>query len=157
MNLSSSRHRARTLAALAVAMALCAPVAAEAPEPPPMPDEGNLGTVDGAQVYAQVCQGCHMADGRGADGGGAYPSFRDNPNVASATFLAVVILHGRRNMPAFAPELAPAPFFEPVVLSDVQVAAVVNHIRTSFGNDYRDPITAADVAALHPPQGEPTP
>ena len=124
---------------------------------PPLPDEGNLGTVDGARVYAQICQGCHMADGRGASGGGAYPSFVDNPRLASAAYMAAVILHGRRNMPAFAPEKAPAPYFEPAMLTDAQVAAVVNHIRTNFGNDYPDPITAADVAALHAPQGDPTP
>ena len=117
---------------------------------------GHRGTVDGAEIYAQVCQGCHMPDGRGASGGGTYPSFRDNPNMASAAFVAAVVLHGRRNMPAFAPEHAPAPFFEPVLLTDVQVAAVVNHVRTHFGNDYRDAITAADVAALHPspPNGD---
>ena len=121
---------------------------------PPLRDEGNLGTVDGARIYAQLCQGCHMADGRGARGGGTYPSFADNPNIASAPFVAALVLHGRRNMPAFAPEHAPAPFFEPVMLTDAQVAAVVNHVRTHFGNAYPDPITAADVAALHPPQGD---
>ena len=119
---------------------------------PPLRDEGNLGTVDGARIYAQLCQGCHMADGRGARGGGTYPSFADNPNIASAPFVAAIVLHGRRNMPAFAPEHSPAPFFEPAILTDAQVAAVVNHVRTHFGNAYADPITAADVAALHPPQ-----
>lgn len=139
---------------LAPALLACAPALAA---DPPMPDEGNLGTVDGAVVYAQLCQGCHMADGRGASGGGSFPSFVDNPNLASASFMAAVILHGRRNMPAFAPEEAPAPYFEPAMLTDAQVASVINHIRTHFGNDYRDPITAADVAALHAPQGDPTP
>lgn len=147
-----ARHAAPRLLALALLVAAPA-LAAD----PPRPDEGNLGTVDGARVYAQICQGCHMADGRGASGGGAYPSFVDNPKLASSAYMAAVILHGRRNMPAFAPEKAPAPYFEPAMLTDAQVAAVINHIRTNFGNDYRDPITAADVAALHAPQGDPTP
>ena len=145
---------ALSLAALALALTIVAGSPAAADTPPPLPDEGTLGTVDGAQIYAQLCQGCHMADGRGATGGGAYPSLAGNRNLASAQFVAAVVLHGRRNMPAFAPENAPAPFYEPTMLTDVQVAAVVNHVRTSFGNEYPDPITAAEVAALHPPKGD---
>jgi mono/diheme cytochrome c family protein len=152
------RTHAMRLAALALAaLSLAAMPSASADDPraPAPADEGNLGTVDGASIYAQLCQGCHMADGRGARGGGTYPSLADdNRNVASAVYVATVVLHGRRNMPAFAPELAPAPFFEPAMLSDAQVAAVVNHVRTHFGNDYPDPIAAADVAALHPARGE---
>ena len=32
-------------------------------------------------------------------------------------------------------------------LDDEQVAAVVNYVRTHFGNDYRDNVSAADVKA----------
>lgn len=123
-----------------------------APVPPP---EGNLGTTSGAGIYAQVCQGCHMPDGKGATGAGDYPAFAGNANLASSRYMAVVILGGRRNMPAFAPEHVVGPYFEPVFLTDVQVANVINHIRTNFGNDYRDPITAAEVRSLHPAQGKP--
>jgi mono/diheme cytochrome c family protein len=123
-----------------------------APEPPP---EGNLGTTRGAEIYAQVCQGCHMPDGKGANGAGSYPSFAGNANLASSRYMAVVILGGRRNMPAFAPEHVIGPYFEPAFLTDVQVANVINHIRTNFGNDYADPITAAEVKALHPKKGTP--
>ena len=131
-----SARRWSAVGAVSLAALLLAPAARPQPAPP---DEGTLGTVDGARVYAQVCQGCHMAG---------------NPNLAAKTFVAAVVLHGRRNMPAFAPEAAPAPFFEPVVLTDVQVANVVNHVRTHFGNHFTDPITAAEVAALHSPDQE---
>ena len=146
-----SARRWSAVGAVSLAALLLAPAARPQPAPP---DEGNLGTVDGARVYAQVCQGCHMADGRGARGGADYPALAGNPNLAAKTFVAAVVLHGRRNMPAFAPEAAPAPFFEPVVLTDVQVANVVNHVRTHFGNHFTDPITAAEVAALHSPDQE---
>jgi mono/diheme cytochrome c family protein len=33
------------------------------------------------------------------------------------------------------------------MMSDGQIAAVVNYLRTNFGNDYRDMVTAADVQA----------
>ena len=31
------------------------------------------------------------------------------------------------------------------LMSDEQVAAVVNYIRTHFGNDYKEPVTAEQV------------
>lgn len=39
-------------------------------------------------------------------------------------------------------------FFALPVLSDGQVAAVTNYVRTHFGNHYSDSITAAEVEAL---------
>ena len=120
---------------------------------PPPPPEGSLGTTEGAAIYAQVCQGCHMPDGKGAVGAGNYPAFAGNPNMASARYMAVVIVGGRRNMPGFAPEHAIGPYFEPAWLTDVQIANVINHIRTHFGNHYDDPITAEEVTALHPQKG----
>ncbi len=152
--MSPREHPSRWAAALCLLALAIAPALADdaAPEPPP---EGNLGTTSGAEIYAQVCQGCHMPDGKGAVGGGSYPAFAGNANLASSRYMAVVILGGRRNMPAFAPEHTIGPYFEPAWLTDVQVANVINHIRTNFGNDYRDPITAAEVRALHPAQGKP--
>ena len=64
--------------------------------------------------------------------------------------MALTILNGRRNMPAFARGDQQF-YFPPTWLTDQQVANVVNYIRTSFGNDYRDPITAAEVKAMQPP------
>ncbi len=111
---------------------------------------GMLGTNDGAQIYQQICQGCHMPEGRGAEGAGRYPAFAKNPNIASAPYMVVTILNGRRNMPTFKQPEGNENFFPPVYLTDVQVAAVVNYIRSSFGNQYKDSITADDVAKLKP-------
>ena len=90
---------------------------------------------DGATLYHAICQGCHMPDARGAHGAGSYPALADNPKLASSAYPAVMVLHGRDAMPAFGAEL-----------SDAQVAAVVNYVRTHFGNHYGDKLTAADVA-----------
>lgn len=113
-------------------------------------DTGMLGTNDGAQIYSQICQGCHMPDGRGAVGAGRYPAFAGNPAIASAPYMVVTLLNGRRNMPSFAKPKPSGNFFPPVYLTDEQVAAVVNYVRSSFGNAYADKITAADVAKLKP-------
>jgi len=111
-----------------------------------------LGDADGEQVYRQLCQGCHMPDGRGATGGGQYPAFVGNPNLASARYLAVVVLNGRRNMPAFRRPERQEFFFPPTWLSDAQVAGVVNYLRREFGGFRDAAITAEDITRL---QGNP--
>ena len=110
---------------------------------------GVLQTRDGGQVYRQICQGCHMPDGRGASGAGHYPALAGNPTLASARYMALTILQGRRNMPSFEPQPPGETFFVPASLTDQQVAVVINYVRTHFGNHYRDAISTAEVQALH--------
>ncbi len=153
--------RARTALLFALVVAIGAPALASDDKklPPTRPraaakavvaGTGMLGTDDGAQIYQQICQGCHMPEGRGAEGAGRYPAFANNPNLASAPYMVVTILNGRRNMPSFRKPESSENFFPPVYLTDVQVAAVVNYIRSSFGNQYKDAISADDVAKLTP-------
>lgn len=112
---------------------------------------GSLKTANGEQVYQHICQGCHMPDGKGAVGAGRYPAFAGNPTMASAQYMALTVLNGRRDMPGFAADhTANGKFFGKVSLTDEQVAGVINYIRTHFGNSYKDSLSAADVAAMHP-------
>ena len=96
---------------------------------------------DGADLYHHICQGCHMPQGQGAAGAGAYPALAKNPKLASRVYPAVMVVNGRRAMPPFGNEL-----------SDAQIAAVVNYVRTHFGNDYHDAITADEVKSVRPQQ-----
>ncbi|SFN11456.1 c-type cytochrome [Dokdonella immobilis] len=105
---------------------------------------------DGEQVYTHLCQGCHMPDGRGAQGAGHYPALAGDPALASANFVAATILNGRRNMPSFKHDENFEFFFGPTWLTDTQVANVVNYVRTHFGNRFEGAITPAEVATLHP-------
>jgi mono/diheme cytochrome c family protein len=90
----------------------------------------------GAALYSNVCTACHQPDAKGAVGAGAYPALAANANLASAAYATTVLLHGLRGMP-------------PVgrMMSDAQVADVINYVRTHFGNQYDDAISAADVKA----------
>lgn len=154
--------RTRMLLLLALVAAIGAPALASDDKklPPARPrpaaakavveGTGMLGTNDGAQIYQQICQGCHMPKGQGAVGAGSYPAFANNSNMASAPYMVVTILNGRRNMPSFRQPESSENFFPPVYLTDTQVAAVVNYIRGNFGNSYSDSITAEDVAKLKP-------
>jgi len=98
---------------------------------------GHFAEKDGAALYAAVCQDCHMADGKGAAGAGRYPSLAGNPKLEAAGYPLTLVLHGQGGMP-------------PVghLMNDAQVAAVVNYVRTHFGNGYVDLVKVEDVKAV---------
>ena len=93
----------------------------------------------GEQLFVNVCQGCHMSDAKGAAGAGTYPSLAANKNLEAGGYPVYVIVRGQRAMPPFG-----------AMMNDDQVAAVVNYLRTHFGNDYKDAVTAEDVKAVRP-------
>lgn len=113
-----------------------------------IPDAVPLKAMDGRQIYQNICQGCHMADGGGAVGAGHYPALAKDPTLVSRQYMALTILTGRRNMPAFGAKQAIGFGGPPVTLTEAQIAAVINYVRTNFGNHYKDSITAAEVVAL---------
>lgn len=94
---------------------------------------------DGEALYRTTCQACHMEDAKGAAGAGAHPPLAGNPKLISKHFLVGVILTGYHGMPRFGDQM-----------SDEQIAAVTNFVRTHFGNDYPDPITPDQVSRLRP-------
>ena len=89
---------------------------------------------DGEAIYRAICQGCHMPNGQGAIGAGAYPALAANRNLEAAAYPIAFVLKGRKAM---------LPFGR--MLDDEQVAAVVNYVRTHFGNKYTDVVSGADV------------
>jgi mono/diheme cytochrome c family protein len=93
----------------------------------------------GEQLFANVCQGCHMPDAKGAVGAGTYPPLAGNKNLEAGGYPVYVVIRGQRAMPPFG-----------AMMSDDQVAAVVNYLRTHFGNDYKDAVTAEDVKVVRP-------
>jgi mono/diheme cytochrome c family protein len=94
---------------------------------------------DGAELYARVCAACHQSDAKGAIGAASYPALAENKNLASAAYIESVLLDGLRGMPPLGR-----------MMSDDQVAAVINFVRGHFGNSYEDTIAAKDVGALRP-------
>jgi mono/diheme cytochrome c family protein len=114
----------------------------------------TLRNVSGEDIYRRICQGCHMSHGEGAVGAGHYPGLAGDPALASWRYVALTVLQGRNNMPAFS---APSQleWDGPTLhLNDAQVADVVNYVRSHFGNSYRERIGAEDVAKLaHPAAG----
>jgi mono/diheme cytochrome c family protein len=103
---------------------------------------------DGKQIYENICQSCHMPDAKGAVGAGKYPALAGDPALASRQFMALTLLMGRRNMPAFSPKHAIGFGGPPAILSSAQIAAVINYVRSNFGNHFEDAITPEEVGAL---------
>lgn len=86
---------------------------------------------DGATLYRDVCQGCHMPDGRGATGAGHYPALAGDARLDPPDYAIFMVVHGQGAMPPFGR-----------MLDDAQVAAIVTYVRTHFGNDHREPVAA---------------
>jgi mono/diheme cytochrome c family protein len=93
----------------------------------------------GAALFAGICQGCHMSDGGGATGAGNYPSLAKDKNLEARGYPVYLVVRGQRAMPAIGS-----------MMTDDQVAAVVNYVRTHFGNQYQDAVTAEDVKLVRP-------
>ncbi len=91
----------------------------------------------GEELYTRVCAACHMPDAKGAEGAGFYPALAGNPRLQSGAYPVYVVMNGMNGMP---------PLGE--LMTDEQVAEVVNYVRTHFGNDYQDAVLASEVAAL---------
>ncbi len=129
---------ARRLIALIVATMTASPVAAAdaSSKSPAMSHGWEFGEQGGAELYSHVCAACHQADGRGAAGAGRYPPLAADEKLASGDYALDVLVGGLKDMPPIG-----------AMMSDAQVADVVNYVRTHFGNDYPDALSTADVAA----------
>lgn len=100
----------------------------------------RFGQRDGGALYAAICAGCHMPDGRGAIGAGSYPALAGNAKLEYPAYPVTIVLNGLHGMPGFAGQL-----------DDAQVAAVVNWVRTNLGNGYAaDPATPEAVKTARP-------
>lgn len=132
-------------AGLAV-LAAAVPLLAAQAQPPAKADD-HLGFSSGftfqersgEALFQGICQGCHMPQGQGAAGAGAYPALAGNARLAARTYPAYMVVNGNKAMPGFGS-----------MLDDAQVSAVVNYVRSHFGNSYPDTLTPAEVKALRP-------
>ena len=91
---------------------------------------------DGAALYAHVCAACHLADGVGASGAGAYPALKGDERLVSTDYVLNVLLAGQHAMPALGR-----------TMSDAQLADLVNYVRKTFGGADNDPATGERASA----------
>jgi nitrite reductase (NO-forming) len=123
-------------------------VASSAPPEPPGPY--SYDPARGAAAFATTCSACHQTTGMGIPG--AYPPLKGNLVVLDADparQIDVVLhgLHGQNVGGTVYPGAMP-PFSG--LLNNAQIADIINHERSSWGNDSRK-ITASDVKARRKP------
>ena len=146
--MTGSMIRKPTLALIGGCLALTGALAASAgaqstpPAASPVGADADSASAEfagptGEQLYMRVCAACHMPDAKGAVGAGFYPALAGNPRLQSGAYPVYVVMNGMNGMP---------PLGE--MMTDEQVADVVNYVRTHFGNDYQDAVLPADVSAL---------
>jgi cytochrome c oxidase cbb3-type subunit II len=102
-----------------------------------LPAQAELAKPVGAELGRAIytnCAACHGEAGQGA----IAPPFAGNSNLADAPKVIAQVLHGSAIMPPFREQL-----------SDEEVAAVVNHIRNSWGN-HAALVGAADIRRASP-------
>ncbi len=124
------------------------PLVDRAPDPvAPVVDTSEQDAREGALLYSNLCSSCHMADGMGVSG--LFPPLAGDPVVLDpdGDQHIRIVLNGAQGstiggveytltMPAFGSQL-----------SDREVAQVVNHERSSWGND-SPAVTEADVTRV---------
>jgi cytochrome c5 len=144
--MQGSNRNAKLRAALAMTISAafslssfvaCAQSAGRSASGPALSTGFRFFEMSGEELFVNVCRGCHMSDGKGATGAGAYPSLAGNGNLEASGYPVAVVVNGQRGMPPFG-----------AMMSDDQVAAVVNYLRTHFGNNYQDAVTAEDVKTV---------
>jgi len=103
-------------------------------------------TVNGANIYSSRCANCHQADGEGV--ANAFPPLTRARWVEDKGQIIRILLHGMQgpvevrgstyngNMPAWGN-----------ILSDREIAAVITHVRQSWGNDHSE-VTAEEITAV---------
>ncbi|TFZ02383.1 c-type cytochrome [Ramlibacter henchirensis] len=114
-------------------------------EPGPTPPVDPKVAERGARIYSQHCAQCHGLRGEGVPG--AYPPLAGNRAVTlPITANLVQVVMGGGYPPAT--EGNPRPYGMPpyvMLLNDADVAAVLTHLRTSWGNR-AGPVSELDVA-----------
>jgi cytochrome c oxidase subunit 2 len=106
--------------------------------------------VSGAQVYDNHCAVCHQATGKGLPG--VFPPLAGDPVVTAADPAEHIniVLHGTHGRTIGGTTYAAQMPGWGNQLSDEEVAAVINHERTSWGN-HAPTATVKDVAAQRKP------
>lgn len=93
---------------------------------------GSTDELDGAALYAQHCQACHQANGAGL--AGAFPSLVGSSIVNDDDKLELyidIIMNGYDSRPEYA---SMTPVGSMAEFTEKEVAAIINHERTSWGN-----------------------
>ena len=123
------------------------------PNPPPKTAAPvTTAKVDGAKVFKEQCSACHQPNGRGV--AGQFPPLAGNTDLfLSEKYPAMVVLGGLTGKIEVEGKTINSTMPSLNYLSDAEVAAAINFVRSAWGNDKLrpsgiKPLDAAAVAAV---------
>jgi mono/diheme cytochrome c family protein len=109
----------------------------------PLTPEQQKRFIAGAEIYKNVCLGCHQGDGRGKDKLGA--NLVESPFVTAADAAASIriLVGGKEGATGLMPPLGPS-------MTDEEIAATVTYIRRAWGHTASavDPLNVMEIRAL---------
>lgn len=114
---------------------------------PPVPAKPSVESAQGATLYAARCASCHQSNGEGLPG--VFPPLKGDPVVTAkdpARHIEIV-LTGLQGKTINGVKYAAAMPAHEHSMTDAEIAAVVNHERTSWGNN-APTVTEEDVAGV---------
>jgi mono/diheme cytochrome c family protein len=115
-------------------------------------DELKASAERGKAVYMQTCFTCHQPTGMGLPG--AFPPLaKVEYATGDARRVVAIVIKGINppmviNGATFVVPMPPPDAAFPILKEDKNVADVLNYVRTSFGNEVKEAITAAFVAEV---------
>ena len=111
---------------------------------PPLTAEQQKRYDAGAEMYKNICMGCHQEDGRGKDKLGANLVDSVYVNATDPTAAIRILLAGKEGSIGLMPPLGPA-------LTDEQIASALTYVRRSWGHlsPAVDPLSVMEVRGLN--------
>ena len=104
----------------------------------------------GAEIYKNICLGCHQDDGQGKDKLGANLVESAFVNAPDATATIRILMNGKEGTIGLMPPLGPA-------LTDEQIASALTYIRRAWGHTASavDPLNVMEVRGLTKSRAKP--
>ncbi len=118
-----------------------------AASPAPASARPPAASAQGAALYGTRCAGCHQSTGEGIPG--VFPPLKGDPVVTAGdpTRHIMIVLAGLRGKTIGGVKYAAAMPAQEHAMTDAEIAAVINHERTSWGNN-APTVTEREVAKL---------
>jgi mono/diheme cytochrome c family protein len=100
----------------------------------------------GAGLYRNFCASCHLAGGEGIKG--VFPPVKDSDWLKEKQTESIHAIKFGLTGPIEVNGVEYDNFMPALGLSDSEIADIMNYINNSWGNNYGEPVTEEDVAAI---------
>ncbi len=100
----------------------------------------------GGEIYNNFCASCHLSNGEGIKG--VFPPLKNSDWLKDKQEASIHAIKFGLRGPITVNDVEYDNLMPSLGLSDDEVADVMNYINNSWGNNYGDPVTEEEVAAI---------